>query len=257
MDAAHRSYDVMHPAAACRSRCGRAACRSRQAAQRQLRNTARLPFIFKLVAVMPDVHVGIGATVGCVIPTKGAIIPAAVGVDIGCGMMAVRTSLTASDLPDNLAGVRSAIERRCRTAARRRRRQARQGRVGRPAGARSSRPGRRSRRASSAIVDKHPQARRAPTTSMHLGTLGTGNHFIEVCLDEEDRVWVMLHSGSRGVGNRDRQLLHRAGEAGHAQVLHQPAGPGPRLPPGGDRALRRLRRGGRLGAGLRGAEPAS
>src|SRR5579871_4887756 len=81
------------------------------AAEKQLKNVAKLPFIFKWVAAMPDVHWGMGATVGSVIPTKGAIIPAAVGVDIGCGMMAVRTSLTANDLPDNLAGIRSAIEK--------------------------------------------------------------------------------------------------------------------------------------------------
>lgn len=89
-------------------------------ARAQLQNTAKMPFIFKHLAVMPDVHLGKGSTIGSVIPTRGAIIPAAVGVDIGCGMIAVRTSLTATDLPDNLAGLRSAIGRRCRTGAPRR-----------------------------------------------------------------------------------------------------------------------------------------
>jgi tRNA-splicing ligase RtcB len=158
-----------------------------------------MPFIHKHVAIMPDCHWGMGATVGSVIPTKGAIIPAAVGVDIGCGMMAVRTSLTASDLPDNLHGVRTAIEERV------------------PHG-RTDNGGENDRGAwgdtlpetaidpwpeLAKITEKHPKLgqaeKRAPR---HLGTLGTGNHFIEICLDEEQRVWVMLHSGSRGIGNR-------------------------------------------------------
>ncbi len=171
-------------------------------ARAQLDNIAAMPFIHKHIAIMPDVHWGMGATVGSVIPTKGAIIPAAVGVDIGCGMMAVRTSLTASDLPDNLFGLRTAIEKRV------------------PHG-RTDNGGANDRGAwgelteegsewwwkladdLKPIVEKHPKlvqaAARAP---MHLGTLGTGNHFIEVCLDEDQRVWMMLHSGSRGIGNR-------------------------------------------------------
>ncbi|MCA9550560.1 MAG: RtcB family protein [Myxococcales bacterium] len=169
-------------------------------AKRQLENAARLPFIHKWLAVMPDVHAGLGATIGSVIPTDRAIIPSAVGVDIGCGMMAVRTSLTASDLPDNLASVRSAIERAVP-----------HGRTddGGPwdRGAWSDLPephakawvGLKTRWA--AIVEDHPKLGRG-VTEKHLGTPGTGNHFIEVCLDEADRVWVMLHSGSRGVGNR-------------------------------------------------------
>lgn len=168
-------------------------------ARAQLSNAAKMPFIFKHVAAMPDVHVGIGATVGSVIPTKGAVIPAAVGVDIGCGMMAARTSLVASDLPDNLEHIRSAIERAVphgRSV----------GRGGRDKGSWGDPPapivdawaslatrfGR--------IVAKYPKLERA-NTLVHLGTLGTGNHFIELCLDEEQRVWVMLHSGSRGIGN--------------------------------------------------------
>ncbi|HEY6965742.1 MAG TPA: RtcB family protein [Erythrobacter sp.] len=168
-------------------------------ARKQLARAAQMPFIFKHVAAMPDVHVGIGATVGSVIPTKGAVIPAAVGVDIGCGMMAARTSLVASDLPDNLAGIRSAIEAAVphgRTSGRGKRDKGAWGeppRVVVDAWARlAERFGR--------IVAKHPRLRNT-NNLMHLGTLGTGNHFIELCLDEEQRVWVMLHSGSRGVGN--------------------------------------------------------
>ncbi|RNJ64512.1 MAG: RtcB family protein [Porphyrobacter sp. IPPAS B-1204] len=168
-------------------------------AREQLARAAKMPFIFKHVAAMPDVHVGIGATVGSVIPTKGAVIPAAVGVDIGCGMMAARTSLVASDLPDNLAGIRSAIEAAVphgRTAGRGKRDKGSWGeppRVVVDAWAKlAERFGR--------IVAKHPRLRNT-NNLMHLGTLGTGNHFIELCLDEEQRVWVMLHSGSRGVGN--------------------------------------------------------
>ena len=179
------------------------------AARKQLVNVASLPFIHHHVAAMPDVHWGMGATVGSVIPTKGAIIPAAVGVDIGCGMVAARTSLNASDLPDHLAGVRSAIEKAV------------------PHG-RTNHGGEGDRGAwhnvPDAVVDtmngndlaarltviaaKHPKigksAARAPK---HLGTLGTGNHFIEVCLDEENMVWVMLHSGSRGIGNQIGQYF--------------------------------------------------
>ncbi len=169
-------------------------------ARQQLLNVASMPFIHSHVAVMPDVHWGRGATIGSVIATTGAIIPAAVGVDIGCGMMAVRTNLTSHDLPDNLSGLRSAIERAV------------------PHG-RTDNGGRSDRGAWGEVpdnvadawsplvagyecmVDRHPKSR-AFNTARHLGTLGTGNHFIEICLDEEDRVWAMLHSGSRGPGNR-------------------------------------------------------
>jgi tRNA-splicing ligase RtcB len=169
-------------------------------AKKQLLAVANLPFIHKWVAVMPDVHAGIGATVGSVVPTYGAIIPAAVGVDIGCGMVACRTTLTASDLPDSLKEIRSAIEAAV------------------PHG-RTDNGGANDRGAWGdapelvrdtwadldagfrAIVEKHPRASSRAQMSQ-LGTLGTGNHFIEVCLDEEQRVWLMLHSGSRGVGNR-------------------------------------------------------
>jgi tRNA-splicing ligase RtcB len=169
-------------------------------AREQLARAAKMPFIFKHVAAMPDVHVGIGATVGSVIPTKGAVIPAAVGVDIGCGMMAARTSLMAHDLPDNLEGIRTAIERAVphgRSVGRGGRGD--KGAWGDPQAhiveAWSTLAARFKR-----ITDKYPKLEKT-NNLVHLGTLGTGNHFIELCLDEEARVWVMLHSGSRGVGN--------------------------------------------------------
>jgi len=168
-------------------------------ARDQLARAARMPFIFRHVAAMPDVHVGIGATVGSVIPTKGAVIPAAVGVDIGCGMMAARTSLMAHDLPDNLEGIRSAIERAVPHGRSVGRGQRDHGSWGSPPPAiveawatlvtRFER-----------ICEKFPRLKNT-NHLVHLGTLGTGNHFIELCLDQEARVWVMLHSGSRGVGN--------------------------------------------------------
>ena len=180
-------------------------------AREQLFNTARLPFVGPWVAVMPDVHFGIGATIGSVVPTRGAIVPAAVGVDIGCGMMAVRTSLVATDLPDDLKGVRSAIER-----------DVPHGRT--DGGGPNDRgawkhPPERSTSAWAAldtrfdrITDRHKGLRRGSPVNQ-LGTLGGGNHFIEVCLDERDRVWFVLHSGSRGVGNRiGRHFIERARE---------------------------------------------
>jgi tRNA-splicing ligase RtcB len=172
-----------------------------EAALTQLRNVASLPFIHRHLAVMPDVHWGKGATVGSVIATDGAIIPAAVGVDIGCGMMAVRTSIRAEHLPDNLAEIRSAIE-----AAVPHGRTDNGGRndIGAHAGDPPALAVARwadLAEGYEAVVDKHPKAAH-PRGLGHLGTLGTGNHFIELCLDEAGAVWVMLHSGSRGVGNR-------------------------------------------------------
>ncbi|HQW81097.1 MAG: RtcB family protein [Rhodanobacteraceae bacterium] len=168
-------------------------------ALQQVQQVARLPIVWPHIAVMPDVHVGIGVTVGSVVPTHRAIIPAAVGVDIGCGMIAARTSLHARDLPDSLAGVRSAIEQAVphgRTTS--------QGR--RDKGAWRD-PPKRAQQAWSGLdrdfrrlCELHP--RLTKTNHLHhLGTLGTGNHFVEICLDQADAVWVMLHSGSRGVGN--------------------------------------------------------
>lgn len=169
-------------------------------AQRQLKNIASLPFIYKWVAAMPDVHLGMGTTVGSVVPTVGAVIPNAVGVDIGCGMAAIRTTLTANDLPDDLAHIRSSIEKAV------------------PHG-RTDNGGRNDRGAWSnptvdveaawmgleggykRIISKHPQIEHTRSPN-HLGTLGGGNHFIEICLDENNQVWIMLHSGSRGIGNK-------------------------------------------------------
>jgi len=168
-------------------------------ARAQLARAAKMPFVFKHVAAMPDVHVGIGATVGSVIPTKGAVIPAAVGVDIGCGMMAARTSLVASDLPDNLEGIRSAIEQAVphgRSVGRGKRDQ---GSWGDPPAAIVEAWATLAQRFDR-ITEKYPRLKNT-NNLVHLGTLGTGNHFIELCLDQEQRVWVMLHSGSRGVGN--------------------------------------------------------
>jgi len=168
-------------------------------ARAQLARAAQMPFVFKHVAAMPDVHVGIGATVGSVIPTKGAVIPAAVGVDIGCGMMAARTSLVASDLPDNLEGIRSAIEQAVphgRSVGRGKRDQ---GSWGDPPAAIVEAWATLAQRFDR-ITEKYPRLKNT-NHLVHLGTLGTGNHFIELCLDQEQRVWVMLHSGSRGVGN--------------------------------------------------------
>ena len=170
-------------------------------ARQQLLNVAQLPFIFKWVAAMPDVHWGIGATVGSVIPTKGAIIPAAVGVDIGCGMMAVQTDLNARDLPDHLHAIRTAIEGAVPHG------RTHHGGKG-DQGAWQILPERHLevwgadlKPRYDAILDKHPKLDRGNHAN-HLGTLGTGNHFIEVCLDESEMVWFLLHSGSRGVGNR-------------------------------------------------------
>ncbi len=175
-------------------------------ARDQLKNIASLPFVHKHVAAMPDVHLGIGATVGSVIATKGAIIPAAVGVDIGCGMNAVRLSLRAEDLPDTLTNVRGEIERMVP--------------VGHDYHMRSrmgskwhnktdkllnnhwaqSEPGYKR------LLEKHPTIGKMgkdfeDRIYRQMGTLGGGNHFIELCLDENDDVWVMLHSGSRNPGN--------------------------------------------------------
>jgi tRNA-splicing ligase RtcB len=164
-------------------------------AMRQLNNMAMLPVLAGPIAVMPDVHLGKGATVGSVIPTKGAIIPAAVGVDIGCGMVAMRTRLSATDLPDNLGKIRSAIEAavpvgfnahreplRIESAQLKRRQKAICRRF-EPLGILS-----RMRRLDEARIWRQ------------LGTLGGGNHFIELCLDESQALWVMLHSGSRNIG---------------------------------------------------------
>ena len=167
----------------------------------QLRNTASLPFIHHHIAVMPDVHLGLGATVGSVVPTHRAIIPAAVGVDIGCGMMAVQTTLSASDLPDSLAAVRNAIELVVPHGRTHRGGAGDRGAWHDVPAATGAVWGEQLAADYARIGEKHPKLGKGNDLN-HLGTLGTGNHFIELCLDEADKVWILLHSGSRGVGNR-------------------------------------------------------
>lgn len=154
-------------------------------AQEQIKNTASMPFIFRHVAVMPDCHYGKGSTVGTVLATQGAIIPAAVGVDIGCGMIAVKTNLTREQLGD-LSKLRSSIERSIPMSA-----------------------GRFNNKITESAQKRIEELEATPHTSKvtgnwheQLGTLGGGNHFVEICLDENDIVWATLHSGSRGVGNK-------------------------------------------------------
>jgi tRNA-splicing ligase RtcB len=175
-----------------------------ESALKQLHNLSKLPFIHKHIAVMPDCHWGLGSTVGSVIPTIKAIVPAAVGVDIGCGMVAAKLDLKPEQLPDSLTELRSAIEAAI------------------PHG-RTDNGGQNDRgawhdvpedvaiqyrklgtdRRLVEINEREPQAlNRHVNAERHLGTLGTGNHFVELCVDKEDGVWLMLHSGSRGIGNR-------------------------------------------------------
>ena len=173
-------------------------------AQRQLENAAKLPIVFSHVAVMPDVHYGIGATIGSVIPTIKAIIPAAVGVDIGCGMIACKTSLMASDLPDNLGPLRSEIEKAVPHGMSPK--QYRREGSNRDKGSWENTPA-AADTAWAQLVEEfdalcvdYPRLKNT-NNHRHMGTLGGGNHFVEICLDEAGSVWIMLHSGSRGVGN--------------------------------------------------------
>lgn len=170
-------------------------------AMQQARNTAQLDCVMHHVALMPDAHLGYGATVGSVIPTRiDAIIPAAVGVDIGCGMIAQRTTLQASDLPDNLRETRLQLESRIphgRTSGGRRNHD--RGAWGEPPRFVVDAWNSLLEQGYSYIVDKQPRLSKSNSIH-HLGTMGTGNHFLELCLDESDRVWLMLHSGSRGIG---------------------------------------------------------
>lgn len=160
-------------------------------AMRQARRTARLPIVTGHVALMPDAHVGLGATIGSVVPTEGAVIPACVGVDIGCGMAAVLTDLDASDLPEDLGPLLHRIERAIPAG------------VGRGHEWGSHSPG--AQRASAWLAKNRPRTkldnRLEKKSRDQMGTLGAGNHFVEISLDERDRVWAVLHSGSRGIGN--------------------------------------------------------
>lgn len=172
-----------------------------QAALSQILNISQLPILAGHMAIMPDVHMGKGATVGSVIPTRSAIIPAAVGVDIGCGMIAAMTNLTADDLPDSLFSLRNAIEKVV------------------PVGFNEHAKGIPSVSGPYAdilrknlhktmdqwdhlVMKQHLGRADEKRIARQIGTLGGGNHFIEICLDTENRVWIMLHSGSRGIGNQ-------------------------------------------------------
>src|SRR2546421_749462 len=157
-------------------------------AKQQLINISEMPFVFHHVAVMPDCHLGKGATVGSVIATKGAIIPAAVGVDVGCGMVAVRTKFFAKDLPDNLDKLKAGIERRIPLGAGAGNKKLTETAI------------ERVRELKSIAMQDYEKVDKNWITA--LGSLGSGNHFIEICFDENDQVWVALHSGSRGIGNR-------------------------------------------------------
>lgn len=161
-----------------------------EAALRQIENTATLPFLFKHVAVMPDTHFGKGATVGTVLPTRGAICPAAVGVDIGCGMIAVRTNLRGEEIKEKLHEIRTGLERRIPMSA----------------GHNNNKilPSAQSRidQLEQLAVDVKLYDSFDKNWRAALGTLGGGNHFIEVCVDDSDVVWLTLHSGSRGIGNK-------------------------------------------------------
>ncbi len=190
-----------------------------EGAKQQLINTAQLPIIHHHLAVMPDCHWGMGATVGSVIPTLKAVIPAAVGVDIGCGMAAVQTSLTANDLPDTLRGMRKMVEQAVphgRTGHGKHRRD--KGAWGNPPKRVMNLWASRLQRGFKALSDRYPVIEKANHLN-HLGTLGTGNHFIEVCLDEVDRVWIMLHSGSRGIGNRIATIFIEKAKREMASVI--------------------------------------
>jgi len=183
----------------------------------QLSQLAQLQFIHAHIAVMPDVHAGIGATVGSVIPTQSAIIPAAVGVDIGCGMNAIRLSLTAAQLPDDLKPLRLAIERKVPVGFNQHKQIKAKASTLTPLQLRLKR-----------ITDKHQGLLRMlrdfdRTWQRQLGTLGGGNHFIELCLDEADQVWVMLHSGSRGLGNCiGTYFIERAKKEAQSRFGHVP-----------------------------------
>jgi len=153
-------------------------------ARQQAIETASMPFVVKPIALMPDAHFGLGATVGSVVATQGAILPAAVGVDVGCGMVAVRLKLTSADLPDNLDALHSLISAAI------------------PSGVGKGFD--QANNASSVPLYAHAELthKQEKTARTQMGTLGSGNHFVEVCLDEKDRVWIVLHSGSRGIGNQ-------------------------------------------------------
>lgn len=158
-------------------------------AMQQIQNTATVPFLFHHVAVMPDTHYGKGSTVGTVLPTKGAVIPAAVGVDIGCGMIAVRTNLSDHFLPEQLKELRIGIERRIPMSA---------GKFN----TKITKSAEKRIHKLNNMPGSETAGKISKNWPQQLGTLGGGNHFIELCIDDNDQVWATLHSGSRGVGNK-------------------------------------------------------
>ena len=190
--------------------------------RQQAVRTASMPFVYPHLALMPDAHLGKGSTVGSVIPTLGAIIPAAVGVDIGCGMMAVRTQFTRDQLPSDRRALHASISAAIPLSA---------GNYNE-----SVRSSADSRIAELEALDGVNQAEEiAPNWRSQLGSLGSGNHFIEVSIDEKEAVWLFLHSGSRGVGNR---LASKWIKVAQQQCKHRwitLAGPGPGLPGRGRR----------------------
>lgn len=172
-------------------------------ALQQLHNMATLPFIHKHIAVMPDVHWGMGSTVGSVIPTIKAIVPASVGVDIGCGMVAARLNISPDQLPDNLHGVRTALEAAIPHGRTDNGGKADRGTWGNPPDAVLGQWMRlEDDNRFTEVKEKHSKLITQDSGARQLGTLGTGNHFVELCIDNEGRLWLMLHSGSRGTGNR-------------------------------------------------------
>lgn len=171
------------------------------AALAQLDEMCEMPFIYNHIAVMPDVHSGLGAVIGSVIPTIGAVMPSAVGVDIGCGMLAVKTNLKVGDLPSDLTTLRKEIENKIPHG------RTNNGQIGDKGAFDVMTPENAERWENNLsdwyenIVQKHPKAF-SKNVKRHLGTLGTGNHFFEICLDLDDCVWFMIHSGSRGAGGK-------------------------------------------------------
>jgi tRNA-splicing ligase RtcB len=173
---------------------------------RQAEKAARLPIVEGHIALMPDAHVGIGATVGSVIPTKGAVIPSAVGVDIGCGMVAAELDVTEDQLPDTLEPLLSRIERAVPAGVGK----------GHDIVAKNADKWMAAHKPASDLA-----ADRAPKAARQFGTLGSGNHFFELCVDERGRCWVVLHSGSRGIGNQLAQAhIAKARQLARDAMLH-------------------------------------
>lgn len=194
----------------------------------QLRSITKLPFVFKHVAAMPDVHIGIGSTVGTVLATYGTVIPAAVGVDIGCGMIACRTSLTANDMPDNLHRLRSEIETMIPVGFDEHSITRLNGKGHSNTRTVLNNQYKNLKTGLDYIVAKHPIIEKMVKNAeekayRQLGSLGGGNHFIELCLDENNDVWIMLHSGSRGIGNAiGRYFIELAQKDMAANNIHLP-----------------------------------